>query len=160
MVIRNKFIHDIRCYTFLETIKILDSGIVKHFQIFLNDREKNTDEDSWVSAFGNLYINNLRIILEKISKRKTDLTNKKDLIVMLLEKYISSINMSFGLIDKILNELEKADLDDKKVATLAKAIELKCASYAQNMERNRNTTNLENKMRTLFTSDVLKSIFK
>jgi len=160
MIIRNKFTHDIHCDTFLSVLEQLDKGIKNRFKIFLEEGGELTDEKSCAIACLNLYGKNIKAILENIKRRKDDVKNKSALLQILMNQNVRSIDMSIDLVVKIFKILESADLEDPKVAAIGSAISSKCVEHANRIKNDKKSKRLDKQFKLLFSTEMLKSIFK
>ena len=84
MNFRNKFLHDIQCNSFNSVFKQLDNSIKNRFASFLNGGDSIEVEEACLSAFKNLYLKNIRILLEKTNSKEKHIDKKASILQAIL----------------------------------------------------------------------------
>jgi hypothetical protein len=160
MNFRNKFLHYIKCDSYLSVVSLFDNGIKNRFKMHLNKGGNLNDEESCKKGYFNLYGTNIKTIHKKIIERRIQLKNKADLIKTLLGKNIRIIDLSFNFIGDLLKMMEKAELENPKIFSIAGLIMSKCEAYTQNFEKDKKIISLNKKMERLFSEKGMKEFMK
>ncbi|MCK5590517.1 MAG: hypothetical protein KAI72_01055 [Candidatus Pacebacteria bacterium] len=160
MNIRNKFLHDIHCNSFLTILEQFDNGIKNRFRKYLDKECQIENEESYDNACLNLYIENIKIVLDKVKKKKSNIKERADFVNALFQRNIRTIDLSFNLIEDLLKELELAVLENPKVAVIANIICLKCTIYSESFKKDEETLKLDKKYKKFFAEGGIKSLLK
>lgn len=160
MNFRNKFLHDIKCNSFLSVLNQFDNGIKNKFKKHLDKGRDIDDEESCRRACFNLFMKNLGIIKDKFRVKRISLEKKRDFITTLLSKNIRMFDLAFDLIHDLLKISESAILENPKTVVLANKIIDKCVSYSKVFGTDKKMVKLDKKFKELFTDDKNESFFK
>ncbi|WP_103070842.1 hypothetical protein [Aquimarina sediminis] len=150
MNFRNKFLHDISCDTFINTLTHFDNGIKNRFSKFLSEGETLDQEESCRTAFGKLYINNAKIIGEKFKQKRLQVENNSDTIQSLLITNERVFEISFKLLDSIMKELEESELENPKIRVLSDKISEICQEYGKKFSSDEELQKLKDKLQATF----------
>jgi len=129
MIIRNKFLHDIECNSFLKVLSILDNGLKNKFKSFLNENANLSDESSCRTACSNLFLKNIKTIKNKVKERKVASEGKYEILQLQNESIIFHLDLFFDLTKELSLILENAELEDEKVRALSELIFNKYNQY-------------------------------
>ena len=112
MVIRNKFLHDLNCSTFLILLDQVDNGIKNKFQRHIPSGGNINSEESCKIACFNLFGHNIRILLNKVRERrmKFEAQNLGNLILEKCQEYTSRISDQEMPEMKPLSQMDKEDI--------------------------------------------------
>ena len=101
MEFRNQFLHNIECNSFTYAVDILGRDKEKSLMKF-NELDFNTDKEFiYNHCYRILYSKSIKIVLDKIRKRKETINEKAKLLTGAVENSIYLIDSLFGLIDKL-----------------------------------------------------------
>ena len=101
MEFRNQFLHNIECNSFTYAVDILGRDKEKSLMKF-NELDFNTDKEFiYNHCYRILYSKSIKIVLDKIRKRKETINEKAKLLTVAVENSIYLIDSLFGLIDKL-----------------------------------------------------------
>jgi len=152
MVFRNKFLHDIKINSFTKIISQLDNGIVNRFKKFcINESFKS--ENDFIIAFDNLYINNIDLLIKKITKRFQESKFRNDTLKNIANGYEQLQNESLNVTKKIIDLIENQSDD------INPELNLKISKILNDFQ-NSNCLSSTNKTKTILNSPFLKNILK
>lgn len=158
MVIRNKFIHDISCNSFIALFNQLDNGIKNKFKKYLNTNDQIDNEESCYLAFINLHGVALKIFKEKIQKKQNDIRAKGRFLGLIIEQNKRLTELLFDFPADLLGEMELANLEDPKIAALIDVLSQKCTNHVSNIVNDKKTLRLKKRFEELSTEKMISSI--
>lgn len=129
MIFRNKFLHLIDCDSFQSVISELDNGLKNKFKSYLTDGHSIDNEQSCKTACLNLFLKNIRVIIEKVKEKQEKLEEKNEILQVLNNGIISYLDLFSNLINDLFLILENSELEDDKVRKLSEEIFEKCNYY-------------------------------
>ncbi len=154
MIFRNKFLHDIQSNSFLSVLKHFDNGIKNRFKKFLEKDEKINNEESCRMAYRNLYLNNTKVIKLKFANKRKQIEEKADVLQTLLAELERVNDLSFSLIDELLQILESTELENPKIADLSDKISLKCIESGNSLKMGNEMLNLGERLKIILTERI------
>ena len=155
MIFRNKFLHDIKCNSFLSIIEQLDNGIKNMFKTHLNKGESINNEDSCKTACLNLFLKNIRTIKNKVKDRQIKSDEKHEIFQVQNQQIIYHLDLFFNLINDLFLIIENSELEYEKVRKLSEVISEKCQQYVNKYNEDEEIISL-NKKSELFFTDIEK----
>ena len=99
--LRNQFLHNLECNSFVKAINLLGSDKGKKLLKFGNANELENREYQYKIAFGNLKIECLKIVVAKVEDRMKQIDNRAKIHVNFAESQIFLIDKYFNIIKKI-----------------------------------------------------------
>jgi hypothetical protein len=160
MNFRNKFLHDIDCCSFSDVLKKIDNGIKNRFIKFIELENNSENEDVYDEACLNLYHNIVSILLKKIKEKRRSISEREDFLINWASRYELIVNLSFKLIDEIMEMFENSKLEIPEVLDLSNQVIEKCKGYSEEFRTNHKLVDLHNKMDTLLSKEIHKSLLK
>jgi len=160
MNFRNKFLHDINCNTFLYALENFDNGIRNKFKKRLDNEDQIENEEFCKKAYTSLYVQNIKVIKKKVEERRIQIYERAGFIETLFQRNVKQIDLSFNLVDEILKELELAELENPKVAELARIISSKCVEYNSLIQHDKEMIKFDEKIKMFFANDNLTNMLK
>ncbi len=129
MIFRNKFLHDLEFNSFVYCISKLDTSIVNKLKIFFESDDNSQMEEKYRKAYRNLYLNNSKMLKEKLGLRTEKVTKSKDFIVGLTDSFTTTIDLSFDLASDIYEILQNSEIEDPKILELSNKISKRCKVF-------------------------------
>ncbi|MDD5069035.1 MAG: hypothetical protein PHN89_05585 [Candidatus Pacebacteria bacterium] len=160
MNFRNKFLHEIRCNSYLSVVNLFDNGIKNRFKKYLNKNGSIEEEDSCKWGCFNLYGKNLQTIQKKVKEKIDQTQDKASLVNTLLAKNVRMIDMSFGFVTDLLKEMKKAELENRKIRALVSLVASKCKDYTDGIGVDRRMAKLDKRMKKLLSEERIKKYLK
>ncbi|MEX0997588.1 MAG: hypothetical protein WDZ45_11105 [Flavobacteriaceae bacterium] len=136
MIFRNKFLHDLEFNSFVYCISKLDTSIVNKLKKFFESDNESQMEEKYRKAYRNLYLNNAKMLKEKLGLRTEKITKSKDFIVGLTDSFTTTIDLSFDLASDIYEILQNSEIEDPKILELSNKISKRCKVFTDEMENN------------------------
>lgn len=130
MIFRNKFLHDIDCNSFGKVIGQFDNGLKNKFKLFLANGASLENEESCLSAFRNLYLKNIKVLLAKTELRKAKIQHKAEIIQAYNQQVTFQIDLFFDLINDLFDTFGEMDLEDVNVQKSIEPIYKVCKKHA------------------------------
>ncbi len=149
MVIRNKFLHDIKYSSFTILLADFDSSVRNKFLNFLNENSNN--EKEYEKGFENLYKKVVEIINEKTTK-VNDLSNSK---IEFLKFQATFLNLLFTESLDLSGDLKKV-VDDIKDEVLKRQILDRIIQFEKKINYKDNV----GKMNSYSGNDIVKTLLK
>jgi hypothetical protein len=159
MNFRNKFLHDIDCISFSSVFEQLDNSIKNKFKNFLNDGDSIDDEEACLSAFRNLYLKNIRVLLTKIEVKKKRTANKADVLHAFIDEVAYQIDIFYDFINELLLSIEKEDMADEKVQKVIKTISAVCEKYMNKYSTDEKYLSLKEKQQEFLSDSDMQKEF-
>ena len=129
MVIRNKFLHDLNCSTFLILLDQVDNGIKNKFQRHIPSGGNINSEESCKIACFNLFGHNIRILLNKVRERRMKFERKHEVLKSKNELIIFQYDLFFDFMSDLLVIVEESALENTEAQNLGNLILEKCQEY-------------------------------
>lgn len=157
MIFRNKFMHDINSDSFISVLNVLDNGIKNRLKKYLNKDIKNENEESYRTAYSNLFFNNIEIIKVRLNEKKSQIGENAELITTLNQIIVHQVDLTFSFIDELLLLLEQSELENPKVAEVAEKINSKCEEHILQQQTSIEMNKLKTKYNKLILDEKLLS---
>lgn len=118
MNIRNKFMHDLYCSTFIDLFKNLDKGIVNRFKKFLNAGGSISNEEDCKIALDNLFKKISQTLRDKVNELRSKADAKHKFIKYQLNKIDFYNDFTYDFINELLDVVEDTDIGGAEVVRL------------------------------------------
>lgn len=118
MNIRNKFMHDLYCSTFIDLLKNLDKGIVNRFKKFLNAGGSISNEEDCKIALDNLFKKISQTLRDKVNELRSKADAKHKFIKYQLNKIDFYNDFTYDFINELLDVVEDTDIGGAEVVRL------------------------------------------
>lgn len=151
MIFRNKFLHDINCNSFEKVFNLVDNNIKNKLKKYLNEDKSIENEDDCLSAFGNLFLKNLKTLQVKVGEGRKELEKRKEILEINQQQLLFQIDLFFDLINEIYLNLESSELEEEKVRQLAENISKTCSKYVDKYSKDESFALLSEKQKQFFT---------
>lgn len=143
MNFRNKFLHDIDSNSFTVILETLDNGIKNRFKKFIDSDVKIENEEAYIKACSNLFLNNLKMLQKKIKERRISLENKRDYTTTIFDKLIALTEFSSDFASDIMLILENSNLENPIILEALNPIIERCKLFAKEYSVTNNLDELE-----------------
>jgi hypothetical protein len=160
MELRNQFLHNIECNSFVKAINNLGSDKGKKILKFYNSSEYEDLEFQYRIAFSNLKIECIKIVLAKIENRKKQIDELAKIHVNDAEMHIFLIDKYFDVLKNILEVFETNVSDKPEVIRLFDQVEKAIFSEVNSLQTSEKFIMIQNKFRNWRTPEKIKALFR
>ncbi len=125
MNFRNKFMHDLDSNSFSYVVSNFDNGIKNRLLKFI-EKKKEIDEKDYELAFENLFLHNMKVILDKYKARRESIIDRTNYLTSLFDAYLSMNDLASNLLDNIMKIVEGSELENPLIMKILNPIMDKC----------------------------------
>jgi hypothetical protein len=160
MVFRNQFLHNLSCNSFSVAVTLFDRGIEKRLLSFSKDGTDSDDESRYSSAYGELYYHCLKIIGNKIARRKQIISNKSRVLTEPMEHSIFYIDVLFNFFDELLEKCMPQYSENKDLTNFK--IELAClvSKKSKSIKRSKKYKIMKSKLEEITNGTLIDDFLK
>lgn len=160
MEFRNQFLHNFECSSFENAVKLL--GADKENKLLKFDDADNNQERElrFKCAFSKLYLENLKIISEKIEYRKNQINDVAESHERVIESQIYFIDMYFGILKEILLICENNISGIPEVIQLVNQLSKTVNDDMELVLSSEKFTQIQNKLEKFRTPEMIKAYFR
>jgi len=160
MELRNQFLHNLECNSFVKAINLLGSDKGKKLLKFGNANELGNREYQYKIAFGNLKIECLKIVVAKVEDRMKQIDNRAKIHVNFAESQIFLIDKYFNIIKKILEIFENNTSDVPEVIRLFDQVEKAIINDVNSLQTSEEYLMMQSEFKELYSPEKINALFK
>jgi len=160
MELRNQFLHNLECNSFVKAINLLGSDKGKKLLKFGNANELENREYQYKIAFGNLKIECLKIVVAKVEDRMKQIDNRAKIHVNFAESQIFLIDKYFNIIKKILEIFENNASDVPEVIRLFDQVEKAIINDVNSLQTSEEYLMMQSEFKELYSPEKINALFK
>jgi hypothetical protein len=160
MEFRNQFVHNIDCNSFTKAVLFLGIDKGRSLLKFTDIDSESDKEILYKNAFNNLYWASLKIIMDKIKKRKQIINEKSELLTVFVNSTVFTIEYFFGIFHKFAEKYEPKDSDSPEILELKMKILTEFAKELHKISETKQYKLLAKKMSNSMQPEKLKAYFK
>ena len=160
MELRNQFLHNIECNSFVKAINLLGSDKGKKLLKFGNSNESENREYQYKFAFGNLKIECLKIVVAKVEDRMKQIDDRAKIHVNFVKSQILLIDKYFNIIKNILEIFESNASDIPEVIRLFDQVEKAITYDVNSLQTSEEYLMMQSKFKELYTPEKISALFK
>jgi len=158
--LRNQFLHNLECNSFVKAINLLGSDKGKKLLKFGNANELENREYQYKIAFGNLKIECLKIVVAKVEDRMKQIDNRAKIHVNFAESQIFLIDKYFNIIKKILEIFENNASDVPEVIRLFDQVEKAIINDVNSLQTSEEYLMMQSEFKELYSPEKINALFK
>ncbi len=160
MEFRNQFLHNIECNSFEAAVQLLGNDKKKRLLKFDNLESNSDKEFQYQNAYRNLNIESMKIILEKIKDRKTEIDDRRKTLTKLLDGHIFLLDKYFNLADKVIKLCEENVSASTEVINLTTLIAQEVAKDTELVFSSEEYSQIQNELKKSCSLEKIKKYFK
>jgi len=160
MELRNQFLHNLECNSFVKAINLLGSDKRKKLLKFGNANELENQEYQFKIAFGNLKIECLKIVASKVEDRRKQIDDCAKIHVKFAESQIFLIDKYFDIIKKILEIFENTASDIPEVIKLFDQVEKVITNDLNSLQKSEKYLMMQSEFKELYSPEKINALFK
>jgi len=158
--LRNQFLHNLECNSFVKAINLLGSDKGKKLLKFGNANELENREYQYKIAFGNLKIECLKIVVAKVEDRMKQIDNRAKIHVNFAESQIFLIDKYFNIIKKILEIFENNASDVPEVIRLFDQVEKAIINDVNSLQTSEEYLMMQSEFKELYSPEKINALFR
>ena len=160
MELRNQFLHNLECNSFLKAISFLGSDKGKKLLKFGNANDFENQEYQFKIAFGNLKIECLNTVVVKIDDRMKQIEDRAKIHKNFAESQIFLIDKYFNIIQNILEIFENNISDIPEVIRLFDQVEKAITNDVNSLQTSEEYLMMQSEFQELYSPEKINAIFK
>ena len=160
MELRNQFLHNLECNSFVKAINFLGSDKGKKLLKLGNTNELEDLEYQYKSAFGNLKIECLKIVTDKIEDRMKQIDDRAKILKGFPESQIFLIDKYFNIIKKIIEIFENNTSNIPEIIRLFDQVEKAITDDVNSFQTSEEYLKMQSEFMELYSPEKISAMFK
>ncbi len=159
MELRNQFLHNLECNSFEKAINLLGSDKGKKLLKFGNANGPEKQEYQYKSAFVNLKIECLKIVVAKVEDRKKQIEDRAKIHINFAESQVFLIDKYFNLIRKIFEIFENNISGIPEVSKLFDQVEKTITNDVNLLQSSEEYRMMQGEFNKIYSPEKIKALF-
>jgi len=160
MELRNQFLHNLECNSFVKAINLLGSDKGKKLLKLGNTNGIEDLEYQYKSAFVNLKIECLKIVTDKIEDRMKQIDDRAKTLKYLPESQIFLIEKHFNIIKRIIEIFENNASNRPEVIRLFDQVEKVITDDVNSFQTSEEYLKMQSEFMELYSPEKIRAMFK